>query len=129
MIWDVSDEEINDLVTIRLYLEDYADLISVVDIVTDPGQFWIESATNEDLDEIANNFAVGMSQKELHKAIKELEVVPTQVSEREFDDVRTLYYTLFYQVGDYNNEGSTYYTINVDVVDGVVSDVRTYTKY
>ena len=127
--YNVSDEEINDKVTIRLYLEDFADLISVVDIVTDPGQFWIESATDETLNSIANKFTVGMSQKELHEAIKELQVVPTQVSERYWDDNRTLYYTLFYQVGDYNNEGSIYYTINVDVVDGVVSDVRTYTKH
>lgn len=124
----VKDENIYDNVTIRLYLEGETDLISVVDTTVSPGQFWIESATDDELDDLAKQFPIGMSQAELHEKLKTLQVVPTQVSERYFDNERFLYYTLYYEIGDYNNSGSAYYRIHIDVADGVIFDTRNYVQ-
>ena len=122
----VKDEDIDDYVTIRLYLEGETDLINVVDTIASPGQFWIESASANELEDFAKQFPIGMSQAELHEKLKSLQVVPTQVSERYFDNKRFLYYTLYYEVGDYNNSGSAYYRIHIDVAGGVIFDTRNY---
>lgn len=123
----VNDENIKDYVAIQVYMQQDTDIVSVVDISADIGQFYIESASTADLEAIGNQFALGMSQAELHETFKNLEIVPKHISERYFDDTQhTLCYNLTYTVGNYNNEGGIYYSINIDVTDGTVSDIRIY---
>lgn len=123
----VEVTEAKEYVAIRLYTSEDTDMVTVVDISADVGQFYIESATTSELEAIGNQFTLGMSQAELHKAFKNLEIVPKHISERYFDETQhTLYYNLTYTVGNYNNEGGIYYSINIDVTDGTVSDIRIY---
>lgn len=128
---DTSDESSRNTncVTIRFYTSQDSDAITVVDISAEVGQFYIETATTAELDEIGSKFTEGMTQAELHDTFESLDIVPRFIKESyNENDERNIYYLVSYTIGDYNGEGGIEYRINIDVSNGIVTSVRLYDK-
>ncbi len=120
-------DEAGDRVSVELSRMTKSDGVSQVYILASIGTYYIEKASTKDLEKIGNNFIEGMTEREMLDKFKELEIVPQYVREYPHPDFGlTRYYYLEYKVIEYNGGESTNYSIHLDVIDGVIQDIRTY---
>lgn len=104
-----------------------SDLISDVEITASTGGFYIDEATTEELEEIGSRFYAGMTTEEMLAEFKELGVMPNHIREMKHPDFgKVQYYFISYTVMEYNGGEQSPYSINIDVSDGKIIDVRTY---
>ncbi len=114
-------------ICVELGREEKSDAVATVYVSADVGVFYIEKATTKELDEIGNSFFEGMTEREMLDKMKELNVVPQYIREYPHPDFgKTQYYYIEYRVNEYNGGGSTNYSIHIDLIDGVIQDLRLY---
>lgn len=114
-------------ICVELGREEKSDAVATVYVSADVGVFYIEKATTKELDEIGNSFFEGMTEREMLDKMKELNVVPQYIREYPHPDFgKTQYYYIEYRVNEYNGGGSTSYSIHIDLIDGVIQDLRLY---
>lgn len=88
----------------------------------------IENASDADFEKASDNFTVGMTEKELHVKIKEMELIPTSVKERiTFKNQHQRNYYFSFSTENHNSSeyNPAVYNISIEVKNGKVSNVET----
>lgn len=82
---------------------------------------YIESATEQEMNELSEKFVLGMTEKTLQERFVEADAIP-EIIEEYYTDKKQIQrsYKLKYLIGDYNGNGSATYSLTVEVTDGKV---------
>lgn len=116
-----------DHVEVDLDCYEDSDLISGIDINASTGGFYIDEATTEELEEIGNRFYEGMTVEEMIAEFDALEIMPNHMRELKHPDFgKVQYYFINGTIMSYNGGEQSPFSINIDVSDGKIIDVRTY---
>ncbi len=114
-------------ISAKVAIENDSKLTDYIYISGDVGEYNIKKATTEDLNKICENFPEGMSEADLILKFHELEVLPHEILEsRNYEKKHLRNYEITYTVDSYNGGEGTDFEINIDVIDGVIYDVRAY---
>lgn len=114
---------------VRVSLDCYedSDLISGIEITASTGGFYIDEATTEELEEIGNRFYEGMTVEEMIAEFDALGIMPNHMRELKHPDFgKVQYYFINGTIMKYNGGEQSPFSINIDVSDGKIIDVRTY---
>ena len=116
-------------ITAKVISDEETGLTDYIYISGDVGEFTIKQASKEDIEAICNNFEEDMSEAALIQKFRELGVVPHEILEsRNYEGKHLRNYEVTYTVESYIGGEGTDYEINIDVIDGKVFDIRTYTR-
>lgn len=88
----------------------------------------IRKASDSDFEAISGNFTVGMSEKELHQKIKELDTIPAQIYERYYTENQPQRcYSFKFATDAYNGnaDNPVVYSVSVETAHGTVTDIKT----
>lgn len=104
-----------------------SDLICEIDVTASTGGFYIDEATTEELKEIGNRFYEGMTVEEMIAEFDALGIMPNHLRELKHPDFgKVQYYFINGTIMKYNGDEQSPFSINIDVSDGKIIDVRTY---
>ncbi len=86
----------------------------------------IEGGSDEDFKKIGENFTAGMTEAELHKKIKELELIPSSISEKSEGNgyARNYYFKFTSEKTIGGKLNGSIRSVSVKVLNGVISDVE-----
>lgn len=116
-----------DHVEVDLDCYEDSDLISGIEITASTGGFYIDEATTEELEEIGNRFYEGMTVEEMIAEFDALGIMPNHMRELKHPDFgKVQYYFINGTIMKYNGGEQSPFSINIDVSDGKIIDVRTY---
>lgn len=89
----------------------------------------IKNASYADFEKAGSNFTVGMTEKELHQKIKEMEIIPSSITEHmSFDSLIKRNYYFSFSTDNYSSESEftpAVYSVSVEVCEGKVINVET----
>lgn len=111
-------------VSVSLVTDENDNLEKITAVANYGEMHYIESATDEDLKKLSDNFTVGMSEDKLQQKLIELDMLPDVITEKYGSDntpVRS--YEIKYSIGDYNGNGSLPYSITIDTSNGKIVDI------
>lgn len=88
---------------------------------------YLESATEEEMADLAANFTEGMTENQFQQKLIELELSPDSIVEKFSENNSHLrVYEIKYRIGDYDGNGAATWSLTVDVTDGKVTDVLAF---
>lgn len=88
---------------------------------------YLESATEEEMADLAANFTEGMTENQFQQKLIELELSPDSIAEKFSENNSHLrVYEIKYRIGDYDGNGAATWSLTVDVTDGKVTDVLAF---
>ncbi len=107
---------------------DENDALKEISAVVNYGEIhYIESATEEEMKKISDNFTAGMTENQLQQKLVELELYPDNIIEKlNSDNKHMRIYEIRYRIGDYDGNGAATWSITVDVTDGKITDVLAF---
>lgn len=112
-------------VSLECYMD--SDLVSDIEVTASTGGFYIDEATTEELEEIGNRFYEGMTVEEMIAEFEALGIMPNHMRELKHPDFgKVQYYFINGTIMKYNGGEQSPFSINIDVSDGKIIDVRTY---
>ncbi len=100
----------------------------VISIDFDVGFTVFDSADESRLNAIESSFSVGMSERNAVDVMKAVDFYPQSITET-LDEGKTYRtYRGGFLIESYENEERIIFSLNIEIADGTVSDVRTYIR-
>lgn len=114
-------------VSVSLVTDEDDKLIEISAVINYGEMHYLESATEEEMADLAANFTEGMTENQFQQKLIELELSPDSIAEKFSENNSHLrVYEIKYRIGDYDGNGAATWSLTVDVTDGKVTDVLAF---
>ena len=111
-------------VTVSLVTDSNDKLTEIITVANYGETKYIESASDEDMTAIFKEIVTGMTETSFQQKLFELKLCPDTIKENLTDSgMHRRSYEFKYRIEDYNGNGTTTYSVTIDVTDGKVTDI------
>lgn len=114
-------------INITAKTEASSNIVKSIYIYCSQNKLYYDKTTDAELEALESNFTIGMTEAELQKKLHELELLPESINERYTDNGDMLrYYAIKGKTSKLNDGSPARFSINLDVVDNKIYDIRSY---